>query len=111
MEAPESEQALFDLVRRNFPNGSSQAYAYLVFVLIYVPCVAAMAAAIKEMGWVLGSFMALYTTLLAWIVATLFYQFAVMRSPVWIIVPLALLALLVAGIKAAGPVVEARIDS
>jgi len=50
------------------------AYAYLLFILIYIPCVAAMGAAIKEMGAGYASVMAVYQTVLAWIVATFYYQ-------------------------------------
>jgi ferrous iron transport protein B len=93
------DETLFTTVRDNFPHGRPQAYAYLLFVLLYLPCVAALGAAVKEMGLVLGFFMAFYTTLIAWIIATLYYQLAVKGDPLWIFVPLLLLGLLVLALK------------
>jgi ferrous iron transport protein B len=52
------------------------AYAYLLFVLIYFPCVAALGAAIQEMGREYGWLLAGYLTVLAWSVATIVYQIA-----------------------------------
>jgi ferrous iron transport protein B len=46
------------------------ALAFLVFVLLYFPCVAALAAIKKETGtWKWPAFAMLYTTALAWVVA------------------------------------------
>ncbi len=53
------------------------ALAFLVFTLVYSPCVAAIAAVKREMrsGWAaLG--VALYQTAIAWVVAVVFYQIA-----------------------------------
>ena len=51
------------------------AFSYLLFVLIYFPCIATIAAIKSETGsWKWAMFAALYTTLLAWIVSALFYQ-------------------------------------
>lgn len=52
------------------------AYAYMLFVLLYFPCAAALAAAIREIGAGLGWLLAAYTTVVAWATATLFYQFS-----------------------------------
>ncbi|WP_108821843.1 ferrous iron transport protein B [Dysgonomonas sp. Marseille-P4361] len=47
----------------------------LLFVLIYFPCVATIAAIKEESGsWRWGLFSVVYTTLLAWVVAFLVYQ-------------------------------------
>ncbi|MBQ9651957.1 MAG: ferrous iron transport protein B [Prevotella sp.] len=52
-----------------------QALAYLLFVLIYFPCIATIAAIKGETGsWRWAFFAAGYTTLLAWIVSALVYQ-------------------------------------
>jgi len=64
------------------------AYAYLLFVLIYFPCVAAFGTSIQEMGWKYGLMQAAYLTILAWSTATLFYQLAFAHNPVLIAVPL-----------------------
>ncbi|MBQ9224068.1 MAG: ferrous iron transport protein B [Prevotella sp.] len=51
------------------------AFAYLLFVLIYFPCIATIAAIKGETGqWKWALFAAGYTTLLAWVVSALFYQ-------------------------------------
>jgi len=49
---------------------TATALAFLVFVLLYFPCVAALAAIKKETGtWTWPAFAMLYTTALAWAVA------------------------------------------
>jgi ferrous iron transport protein B len=51
------------------------AYAYMLFVLIYFPCIATMAAIRQVSGsWKWAIFTACYTTGLAWLVSFLFYQ-------------------------------------
>ncbi|WP_319549452.1 ferrous iron transport protein B [Desulfogranum marinum] len=50
------------------------AFAYLLFVLMYFPCLAVIGAARQEMGGYYAAVMAIYATLLAWAVATFFYQ-------------------------------------
>ena len=51
------------------------AYSYLLFVLLYFPCVATIAAIKNESGsWKWALFGALYTTALAWIVSAAIYQ-------------------------------------
>ena len=50
------------------------AFAYMLFVLMYFPCLAVIGAARQEMGGYYAAVMAIYSTLLAWSVATFFYQ-------------------------------------
>ncbi len=51
------------------------AFAYLLFTLIYFPCIATIAAIKGETGsWKWTIFVACYTTVLAWIVSAVFYQ-------------------------------------
>ena len=51
------------------------AYGYMLFVLIYSPCIATVAAIKNESGsWKWAAFTICYTTLLAWIVAFLVHQ-------------------------------------
>ncbi|MGH8550530.1 MAG: Fe(2+) transporter permease subunit FeoB [Methylococcales bacterium] len=58
-------------------DGQAGAFAYLLFILLYFPCVAATAAVYRETnaGWSL--FVACWTTGLAYMAATIFYQAAV----------------------------------
>ena len=51
------------------------AYAYLIFILLYFPCIATIAAIKNETGsWHWALFAAGYTTVVAWIVSALVYQ-------------------------------------
>ena len=51
------------------------AYAFLLCVLIYFPCIATIAAIKHESGsWRWAIFAACYTTLLAWVVSAVVYQ-------------------------------------
>lgn len=51
------------------------AYGYMLFVLIYFPCIATIAAIKNETGhWKWALFAAAYTTALAWLVAFLVHQ-------------------------------------
>jgi len=50
--------------------------AFMLFVLIYLPCMATMAAVKKELGkWKYPAFLAFYTLSIAWLIATLVFQF------------------------------------
>lgn len=69
-----ADEGTFNALRRSFDNDWARAYAYLLFVLIYFPCVAAMGAAIREIGPKFGALAMVYLTILAWSVATLFFQ-------------------------------------
>ena len=51
------------------------AYAYLIFILLYFPCIATIAAIKNETGsWRWACFAACYTTVVAWVVSALVYQ-------------------------------------
>lgn len=51
------------------------AYCFLLFVVIYFPCIATIAAIKGETGsWRWAAFSAVYTTLLAWVVSAIVYQ-------------------------------------
>ncbi|WP_308768531.1 nucleoside recognition domain-containing protein, partial [uncultured Bacteroides sp.] len=51
------------------------AYCYMLFVLIYFPCIATLAAIRQESrSWKWAVFAAAYTTVLAWIVAFAVHQ-------------------------------------
>ncbi|TET85917.1 MAG: ferrous iron transport protein B [Anaerolineales bacterium] len=51
-----------------------QALTFLVFVLLYVPCVATLGAIRGEFGWKWAVFSAVYQTVTAWLLAVLVYQ-------------------------------------
>lgn len=50
------------------------AYGFMLFILIYFPCMAVIAAIKKEAGWRWALFTIFYTTGLAWIVSFCVYQ-------------------------------------
>lgn len=55
------------------------AYAYLLFVLLYFPCIATIVAIKNETGsWRWALFAACYTTGVAWCVSALFYRIAIL---------------------------------
>jgi ferrous iron transport protein B len=68
------------------------AFAYLLFVLMYFPCLAVIGAARQEMGGFYAGVMAIYSTMLAWAVATLFYQIAEGHNIFYVIVSFLILA-------------------
>jgi ferrous iron transport protein B len=47
------------------------AYSFMLFVLVYFPCIASIAAIKKESNWKWAAFIIFYTTSIAWIVAFL----------------------------------------
>jgi ferrous iron transport protein B len=51
------------------------AMSFMLFILIYFPCIAVIAAIKHESGkWKWSAFLALYTTILAWVIAFITYQ-------------------------------------
>lgn len=51
------------------------ALTFMVFVLLYFPCIASVVAVIKESGsWKWGAFTVVYNTCVAWVVAFIVYQ-------------------------------------
>ncbi|HFD12157.1 MAG TPA: Fe(2+) transporter permease subunit FeoB [Crenotrichaceae bacterium] len=57
-------------------DGTIGAFAYLLFILLYMPCVAAIAAVYREAGQKWAMFVGFWTTGLAYLTATGFYQVA-----------------------------------
>ncbi|MFW2368525.1 MAG: ferrous iron transport protein B [Desulforhopalus sp.] len=78
------------------------AFAYLLFVLMYFPCLAVIGAARQEMGGFYAGVMAVYSTLLAWAVATLFYQIAEGHNALFILLSLLILTGIYGGLYAIG---------
>jgi len=76
----ESEGLRQSLQNQTRPDGSKffnplVAYALMVFVLLYIPCVASIAVIKRETNsWRWPIFAAFYTTAIAWLVAFFIYQ-------------------------------------
>lgn len=78
------------------------AFAYLLFVLMYFPCLAVIGAARQEMGAFYAAVMAVYSTMLAWAVATLFYQIVEGHSLFYTLLSFIVLAAIYGGLHFIG---------
>lgn len=56
-------------------GSTTAAMAYLIFILLYTPCVAALGAIYREAGTRWACFVALWTFFLAWVMAAAYYQY------------------------------------
>jgi ferrous iron transport protein B len=89
-EEQEVAKSTFGAMVRSF-DGRIGAIAYLLFILIYSPCLAAIAAIYRETNLKWTVFEGVYLTALAWALATLFYQLATFgRHPgtsiLWVVI-------------------------
>lgn len=89
------------------------AFAYLLFVLLYFPCVSATAAVYREtnLGWTV--FISCWTTGMAYWVAVCYYQIATFaQSPLsslaWLVLLIGVLAATLFGLKLASPDIRRR---
>ena len=57
-------------------DGRVGAFAYLLFILLYFPCVAAISAVYRETNFKWTAFVGVWTTGLAYMASTIFYQVA-----------------------------------
>ncbi|MCG6860155.1 MAG: Fe(2+) transporter permease subunit FeoB [Chromatiaceae bacterium] len=85
-------------------DGRVGAFAYLLFVLLYIPCVATIGVIVRETGMAWAGFVAAWTTGIAFVTATLFYQTATFErhpvsSGIWIAALSILLILVVVGLR------------
>jgi len=72
-ESQEVDNATFGAMIKRF-DGQIGAFAYLLFILLYFPCVATVGAIKREAGTSWAVFVAVWTTSIAYITATSFYQ-------------------------------------
>ena len=85
-------------------SGPFSAFCYLVFILLYAPCVAVLGAVNKEAGWQWTLLIFSWCTGLGYIVATVIYQAGTFNahplfSSVWITSMLSILALFIIYLK------------
>ncbi len=75
-DEPGDESESLISVLRNPDNGITKlaAYAFMIFVLLYTPCVATIAAIRRETGWKWMWFSIVFQSALAWITAFMIYQ-------------------------------------
>ncbi|MCF6203253.1 MAG: Fe(2+) transporter permease subunit FeoB [Methylococcaceae bacterium] len=98
-----SKSLFFTALHKNF-HGQIGAYAYLLFVLLYFPCIATTSTAYKESssGW--ASFMVVWATGVAYLTATLFYQLANFsqhpgQSITWVVAITVVMLLVIIGFR------------
>jgi ferrous iron transport protein B len=65
------------------PNGEPVfnpivAYSFMLFILLYFPCIAALVAIRREAGTKWMIFEIIYTTAVAWLVSFIFYHIAIL---------------------------------
>ncbi|WP_342146207.1 Fe(2+) transporter permease subunit FeoB [Rickettsiella endosymbiont of Aleochara curtula] len=72
-EAPEVTQGVYGVMSHYFA-GKLGAFAYLLFILLYFPCISTMAVMQREIGRGWAYFSMAWSTGIAYAVATLFYQ-------------------------------------
>lgn len=71
--APEEDPGFIAVMQELFTPLS--AYAYMVFVLLYIPCLATLAAIRRETNsWKWPTFAAVYTFVVAYVVSFVIYQ-------------------------------------
>ncbi|GHU68958.1 ferrous iron transport protein B [Bacteroidia bacterium] len=88
LEADEHSTSLIEKIQeQTFTSGEKigrkvftplTAYGFMLFILIYFPCIAVIAAIKKEAGWDWAIFTMVYTTVLAWIVAFGVHQIGIL---------------------------------
>jgi ferrous iron transport protein B len=90
----DEKKSTIDSLKRHFPKGVHQMYSFLLFILLYVPCIAATGVVFREIGKLYGTIFVGYLTLLGWSVATIYHAVMVSQSGMWLIVGTGILALM-----------------
>lgn len=80
-DADTDEAALSERIQQQNPKTGKPDFTplvsacFLIFVLLYVPCIATVTAVVKETGsWKYGAFTLCYNTFVAWLLAFIVYQ-------------------------------------
>ena len=85
----EASRSIYGVMYQHF-DGKAGAYAYLLFILLYIPCVSTMAAIKQEASQKLMWFSVTWSLIVAYAAAVIFYQLAtfkihVVESLAWIV--------------------------
>lgn len=102
-EAQAVNSGIFGAMAARF-DGQAGAFAYLLFILLYFPCVATIGAIVREAGGAWAGFVAAWTTGVAYTTATIFYQAATFSrhsfsSAAWIIGLSLFIAAVITGLR------------
>ncbi|NLS12008.1 Fe(2+) transporter permease subunit FeoB [Vibrio sp. SM6] len=94
------DNTIFGNLETHFVSGSA-AFSYMLFVLLYTPCAAALGAFAREFGQPFMRFIAIWTFAFGYIVAAVFYQLTqISATPVYSVSVIALCVTLVVGVIA-----------
>ena len=85
-------EGAYKTMQAHFNRGYFQVLAYLLFILLYVPCLAAMGTAFRELGRFYGTLMMVFQTIIGWSLSVLFFQVTCGHSVALIVTSLVLLA-------------------
>ena len=85
----DTSRSIYGVMYEHF-DGQAGAYAYLLFILLYIPCVSTMAAIKQEANQKLMWFSIIWSLVVAYAVAVVFYQLATCQrhpeeSLLWVI--------------------------
>ena len=99
----QSKSPFFIALHDNF-HGQIGAYAYLLFVLLYFPCIATTSTAYKESSFSWTAFMSIWATGIAYLTAMLFYQISTFSQHpgstiTWVITSVIILLLVILGFR------------
>lgn len=101
-------------------KGEAAAFAYLLFILLYFPCTAALAAVYRETNMAWTGFVAAWTTGVAYIASTIYYQAAIfatqpLTSVAWIVAMIVAFLAVIWGLRYRGsdhlPEANAQLES
>jgi ferrous iron transport protein B len=91
-EEKEANEATINGLKKHFTKGFHQAFAFLLFVLLYVPCIAATGTVFREVGKGYGIVFVAYLTTIGWSVATIYHAVMVSHSSLWFCIGAGILA-------------------
>lgn len=102
VEDDEESTAAANALRQHFPKGFHQVFSFLLFILLYVPCIAATGVVFREIGKLYGTIFVGYLTLLGWSVATIYHAVMVSGSSLWFSIGAGILLAMFGGFWAYG---------
>lgn len=107
-ESQDVDVSIYDNMQNHF-LGAAGAFAYLLFILLYMPCSAAMGALVRESGRNWAIFVAMWCNLLAFAASTLYYQLATFNahpttSAFWVLFYVCGFGLITVGLRRRGDI-------
>ncbi len=113
-ENTDEDNSLRPIMQKKFKS-KANVLAYLIFILIYAPCIAAVGTIFNETNGKWTWIIVAYLTGLAWIISMLFYQSATFfahpgSSSLWIVAGLAVIASFYLFLRHRGKQLQGRIN-